>query len=598
MTIDAETLCGAFQKTAAIAPEAIALRTVGGAQALTWNEYRQRVRAIAGGLTSLGVRRGDTVALLLTNRPEFNLVDTAAMHLGATPYSIYNTLAPEQITYLLESADSRVVVTEAQYVDRIVKAGGSVEHVVVVDAPDGDPAGLAALETTEPEDFDFEATWRAVTADDILTLIYTSGTTGNPKGVELTHAGMIAQLTGLDEVAEIRFGDRSLSYLPAAHIAERLSTHYVQLVRGAEITAVADVSLLLPALLDVRPTYWAGVPRVWEKLKVALEAGLAQASGPEAEVVGRAIELGYRNISGDLSAEEQVEYAELDRLVLSRVRAKLGFDELRWGLCGAAPIATETLEFFMAIGIRALEIWGMSESGGAATINPLHAPRPGTVGTPVPGVEIKVADDGELLIRGVTVMRGYRGEPEKTAAALIGDGWLATGDIGTIDEEGYVRIVDRKKELIINAGGKNMSPANIERAAKGQAPLIGQVVAIGDLRPYNTALVALDPDAAAAYAEKCGLADASAAALAEYPAVVEAVAASIAEGNQRLSRIEQIKRFSIVPSYWEPGTEELTPTMKLKRKPIAVKYADQIDRMYAVVPGGGVYEVEPPPAER
>jgi len=590
--LDVSSLCEAFQRSAAINPDGIALRTPGGAVEITWREYAARVRSIAAGLAALGVRRGHTVALMMTNRPEFNLCDTAAMHLGATAFSVYNTLAAEQIAHLFTNAENRVVICEAAFAERVAAAGGKVEHIVCID---GQPAGTLNLEDVEAAGdpgFDFEATWRAVGPDDVLTLIYTSGTTGPPKGVEITHANMLAQIAGTSAVLPVTSTDRIASYLPSAHVADRWSSHYQQMIFGLQVTCVADIRTIAAALADIRPTLWGGVPRVWEKIKAALEARFDTEADPQRKQAAQwAIATGLQKVRAEQAAingegpgpDETLlaEYAKADELVLSKIRQQLGLDDVHWSIAGAAPTSLDVLEFFGAIGLPICELWGMSELSCCATINPPGRIKLGTVGPAMPGVELAIADDGELLCRGPILMRGYRNEAQKTAEAIDADGWLHTGDVATIDDEGYVRIVDRKKELIINAAGKNMSPANIESRLKSASLLIGQAVAIGDRRPYNVALIVLDPDACAAYATKAGLPDASAATLCRNEGVVGAVSAAVEEANTGLSRVEQIKSFRILPVDWLPGGDELTPTMKLKRKPIAEKYAAEIESLYS-----------------
>jgi long-subunit acyl-CoA synthetase (AMP-forming) len=428
-----------------------------------------------------------------------------------------------------------------------------------------------------------------------LTLIYTSGTTGDPKGVEITHDNALAEAGLIHGCGGVYRGDRYTSYLPSAHIADRMSAHYLQMIFGTELTTVSDARTIAAVLAQVRPHIWFSVPRVWEKIKAAVEAQLASAQGAAAETINRAMELAYRRVRAqqaglELSQAEQEELGRLDAAVLAPIRARLGFAELRWAWSGAAPIAPQTLEFFMALGVPISEIWGMSEVTGLATGSPLDRVKLGSVGVVLPGVELRVEEDGEALVRGPIVMRGYRNDPDRTAEVLSEDGWLRTGDVVTVDEDGYVTIVDRKKELIINAGGKNMSPSNIENTVKAYCPLVGMAVAIGDARPYNTALLVLDSDVAAAFAAKAGLADATAAALAAHPAVVGAIAQGVAEGNAKLSRVEQVKRFRILPVFWEPGGDEITATMKLRRKPIGQKYATEIESLYADDPGPDVHE--------
>ena len=588
--LKAATLCEAFQLTAAERSDEVALRTIGDGLSITFGEYAERVRRLAGGLHALGVRRGDTVACMLTNRPEFHLLDTAAMHLGATPFSIYNTSSAEQIAYPLSDAGNRVMIAEAAFLDRVraaIEQTGTVEHLIVLDAAPEDAITLAELEAAEPGDeFDFEASWRAVVPDDVLTLIYTSGTTGPPKGVQLTHANELAECRGIDAVGHPRPGGSVVSFLPHAHIADRGLSHYAQMVWGHTVTCCPEVTEVFAHVADCHPTFWGGVPRVWEKLKAALEAGIEADPDEQTRALTRgAIELGLRKIRAEQAGEpvapalaEACERAE--REVYSKIRAKLGLERCEWYMIGAAPCPLEVLEFFAAIGIPICEVWGMSELTSIATLVPPERLKLGTVGPPIPGVEIRLDSDGEILVRGDTVMAGYRNQPEKTAEAIDADGWLRTGDIGQIDEDGYLKIIDRKKELIINAAGKNMSPANIEQQLKIGSPLIGQAMAIGDRRPYNVALIVLDPDACAALAPRHGLSDASLEAMSREPVVLAEVAAGVERANSHLSRVEQIKRFEVLPCDWPPAGDELTPTMKLKRRPIAAKYAAEIDALY------------------
>ena len=553
--LDAPTLCHAFQLTAARCADGPALRTAGGAVEISWREYAERVRRVAGGLASAGVRRGDTVAMMLSNRPEAFVVDTAAMHLGAVPFSVYNTSSAVQLVYLLGHAEAVVIVTEAAYLDAVLAARpvlAGLREVIVVDEGAGDRSLDEVEATPAPDGFDFAASWQTVQPDDVATLIYTSGTTGPPKGVQLTHQNLIAEWRLTSQLHPLRPAGRVMSYLPMAHLADRVAGHYAGLFSGASVTCVADPREAVAALPEVRPTMWMAVPRIWEKLRAALAPLVANAESPE-------------------------QWAAL----AAQIRSDLGLDDVDLLLSGAAPIAAEVLRFFGDLGLDIYEVWGMTETTACATCSPPGAHRVGTVGRALPGIEVKLADDGELLVRGPIVMPGYRNDPEKTAEAIDGDGWMHTGDIGRIDADGYVSIVDRKKELIINAAGKNMSPANIENAVKSACPLVGSVVAIGDARPYNTALVVLDPDAAGAFAAAHDIAETAPGALAQHPRVRAAIEQGIEQANATLSRVEQIKKHTLLAETWEPGGEELTPTMKLRRRPIAEKYAAQIESMYA-----------------
>ncbi|MBO0866289.1 MAG: AMP-binding protein, partial [Mycobacterium sp.] len=469
-TVRAATLCEAFQGTAAKHPDAVALRTLGDTVTITWRQYRDRVRAIAGGLAGLGVRPGDTVALMMSNRPEFHLCDTAVLHTGATPFSVYNTNPPEVLAYQFDNADNGVVICERQFLPQIFAAmeqGGSVKHVICVDgSPDG-TIGLDQLEASSPADFDFERSWRSVKADDVLTIVYTSGTTGPPKGVELTHTNFIENARITEELGGITHEDRSVSYLPDAHAANRWITHYQNLLHGLQITTVDDVKAVIPALSEVRPTIFLGVPRVWIKAKAGLEAAVAAEPPLKRALANWAFGVGRAQARAAserraLGLADKLRHVMADRLVLSKVRMQLGMDQLRLGVTGAAPIPPEVHEFVLGLGIPVCEAYGMTECTAGATMNRPEQIKIGTVGTALPGTEVTVAPDGEVLVRGKNVMRGYRKDPDKTAQAVGADGWLHTGDIGEIDDDGYLRIVDRKKELIINAAGKNMSPTNIE----------------------------------------------------------------------------------------------------------------------------------------
>ncbi|MBF6180567.1 fatty acid--CoA ligase FadD11 [Nocardia otitidiscaviarum] len=599
---EAKTSCAAFQRVAAIDPEAVAVRSVGGTQTLTWREYADQVRAVAAGLSALGIGRGDTVALMMANRVEFYPLEVGAQHTGATSFSVYNTLSAEQLAYVFANARNRVVICEEQYVRRARASGVDIETIVCVDGTPEGTIGVAELMASGRAVFDFDATWRAVGEDDIVTLCYTSGTTGNPKGVEITHANLAFECETYASVMPIEFGDRITSYLPTAHMADRVTALYLQEFRGTQITVVPDRTQLPAALADVHPTIWGAVPRVWEKLKAAVEFSVAsETDDTRRAALTWALEVAGRKAAAQLAGTsldevQAAEWAKADELVLSRLRAKLGLDQLKWALSGAAPIPPETLGFFYGLGIPISEVWGMSELTCVASVSPPEQARLGTVGKLLPGLEGRIAEDGEYLVRGPLVMKRYRDEPEKTAEALDADGWLHTGDIVTVDDEGYLRVVDRKKEIIINSAGKNMSPANIENTVKAATPLIGAMAVIGDNRPYNTALIVLDAESAGPYAAGRGLADASAAALAVDKGVIEDIARGVAAGNAKLSRVEQVKRFTILPTFWEPGGEEITLTMKLRRTPIAQKYASEIERLYADELAEHVHEPSDPHA--
>jgi long-subunit acyl-CoA synthetase (AMP-forming) len=574
-------MCEAFQTTVSQHGAKPALRFKDSEFEASWSEYGETVRRRAAGLAALGVGKGDTVGFMLVNRPALHLTDTAAMHIGATCFSIYNTSSPEQIEYLLKDAESRVIVTEVQFLESVLAARQQVEtleHIVVVDGSGEKIEGTISLERLEEEgadDFDFDAAWQAVEPEDVLCLIYTSGTTGPPKGVELTHDNMLAQWRSCWEIHETVSCGRFISFLPTAHIADRWAGLYAQMIHGTCVYCCPDVRQMVAYSIEVKPTSWGGVPRIWEKLKLALQMSFeSEPNIAKKKLTDSAFEVGRRFVAaymkGEISEDLQAEWDDADAKLFRGIRQLLGLDEVEWFVVGAAPTPPEVIEFFLAMGIEICEVWGMSETTSPATINPPGRIRIGTVGPPMPGVEIKLADDGEVMVKGPIVMKGYRNMPEKTAETFTEDGWLLSGDVGEFDEEGYLRIVDRKKELIINAAGKNMSPANIEAKLKAASPLIGQAVAIGDARPYNVALIALDPEAMAARDTTH-----------EDPVIIGEIAGAVEAANQRLSRVEQIKYHAIVDGEWAPGGDELTPTMKLKRRPIERKYAEQIEALYS-----------------
>jgi long-subunit acyl-CoA synthetase (AMP-forming) len=482
-----------------------------------------------------------------------------------------------------------MLICEQQYLPRVLEARArlpELAHVIVVDgdAPEGTIA-LADVESSSG-DFDVAASVAQIEPTDLLTLIYTSGTTGPPKGVQLIHRNLLAAVDGLEELISFPRDGRVISWLPAAHVAERNAHHYLPIVFGLQITCCDDPRQVLSYLPEVRPSWFFAVPRIWEKLKAGLETMIAGQPQEQRERSEAALAAAVRKVRMEQRGEEvPAELAEkvaaADAEIFAGLRAMLGLDQVEAINVGAAPTPVEVLEFFHAIGLPLAELWGMSETCGAGTVNPREKIKIGTVGPPAPGVQVKLDADGEVLVKSDVVMRGYRNLPEQTSAAFTADGWLRTGDVGEFDEDGYLRIVDRKKELIISAGGKNMSPANIEAAVKSSSPLIGQACCIGDQRSYNTALIVLDADFAPAWAAQQGIAESSLAELARDERVRAAVQEGVDAANASLARVEQIKKFTIVEGDWLPGGDELTPTMKLKRKPIGEKYAAHIDAMYS-----------------
>jgi long-chain acyl-CoA synthetase len=563
-----QTVPRRFLQTVRSRPDAVALRAKDGDgwAETTFAQYAEDACRVAAGLQQLGIGRGDRVVLMMRNRPEFFVADMGALLVGATPISIYNSSAPEQVEYLAGHCEAKAAILEdVGFLERFLKVRSelpALENIVLLEDPEG-----AAPDHVRPWDallgldpVDIEAASKMAQPHDLATVIYTSGTTGPPKGVMLDHANVCwtaesLRLTLAHVAAE---GRRLVSYLPMAHIAERMTSYYQQALLGYEVTTCPEPGEVASYLPQVRPEIMFAVPRIWEKVYAGIQAVVA-ADPQQKEAFERALETG-------------------DDAVLRPVRELLGLDQAISAITGAAPIPVEILEFFRSLGVPLAEIYGMSESSGPMTFDAIDV-RIGTVGRAIPGCEVKLAEDGEVICRGGNVFRGYLNDPVKTAEALDADGWLHSGDIGEIDDDGYLRIVDRKKELIITAGGKNVSPANLEAALKA-FPLIGQACVIGDGRPFVSALLVLDPEVAQSWAKQHGLDGATLAEVAEHPEMRAEIEREVAEANKRFSSVEQVKKFALLGEEWLPDSEELTPTMKLKRRGIHTKYADVIEDLY------------------
>jgi long-subunit acyl-CoA synthetase (AMP-forming) len=575
--VEAGDLCEAFARTVARWADDAAMRTSDGSVELTWAEVDVMVRRTAGGLRELGVARGGTTAMVLTNRYEAAVVDLATLHLGAVPLSLYNSSSVAQLGYLVADSRADVVVTETALADRVREALAELAEpprLVVIDGPGPEPDWAALTGTGVPLN---EGERPELSPDDLITVVYTSGTTGEPKGAELTHYNILEQIRGLHSLGRLPEGGRAISYLPFAHMGDRLCAYYMPVVSGATITYHADPRTAVDLLPRVRPSLYMAVPRIWQRVQAGAEKYIAAA--PDRAELEEAVELGGR--LHDL----RVEGAEPDPTLrqgweahherLAALRRAIGVDAGELLFTGAAPLPAETLRFFAAIGTDLCECYGQSETAGIILCNPADRPRPRTNGLPLPGVEAKLAEDGELLLRGPMVMAGYRGKPELTAAAFDDQGWLRSGDVFDTDSAGYYRIVDRKREIIVLSTGKKVSPVLVENTVSAAAPLAGSVVCIGEGRPYVTALIALEPTAAQAVTG-----DDDPARNATDSRLTDALRDAVGQANESLGAAEQVRRFRVLDRAWQPGTDELTPTMKLKRRPIADKYADEIDSLY------------------
>jgi long-chain acyl-CoA synthetase len=598
--IGGRTLCDLLAEHAAGHGDAPAMswRREGTWHTLSWHQYRERVAEVAMGLAGLGVGRGDFVAIMATNRPEHVLVDQAAVHAGATPTTFYFTLPPEQIRYVAGHCEAKVAVLEDRDMlkrwQELRDDLPALRHLVVLDgAEEGDGPGVLGWDDLVARGRDalagdragFEELRRRVGPEDNATLLYTSGTTGPPKGVLLTHHNILYQVTALDRLNRLPQGGSSVSYLPLAHIAERVLSIYGPLTRRSHVWFCPDPAQAVEYVRQARPTLFFGVPRVWEKVRAGIQAKLAaEENQRKRRIAERAVETGLEVVRRTQRGEPvpfglRLRHAVLDRLVLAKIRQAIGLDRCSFASSAASPLAVDVAEFFAALGLPLVEVYGMTETTAVATGNRPGRVKIGAVGPALAGIEVRLAGDGEVLVRGPINTPGYFRQPGATAELIDADGWLHTGDVGELDGDGYLKIVDRKKELIITSSGKNLSPANIEALLK-EHPLIGQALIYGDDRPHVVALVVLDHELAPGWAARNGLAATDLADLAASEQVLAEVRLAVDAANQRLSRIEQVKRFEVLPVEWTAESEELTPTLKLRRRIIHAKYAERIDALY------------------
>jgi long-chain acyl-CoA synthetase len=561
---------------------------VGGAwQPTSYRRYVDECRTAGRALVALGFARGGVVAILGFNRPEWVIFNHGAMLAGGAGAGIYTTCSPDEVAYIVDHSESLVVLVEdrAQY-DKVAARRAAMPHlkwiVTMRGAPPiDDPAVLSwdqflARAATVPER-DLDARIDALEQAQLATLIYTSGTTGPPKGVMLSHRNLAWTAQALATVGEGTDADCSLSYLPLSHIAEQMATIHMPATVGAAVYFAESIEKVPDNIKETRPTVFFGVPRIWEKFHAGLTAKLGEVQGGKkrlldwtrrvcAEVNRR------RDRSEPLGRVLELQYRLANRLVIRKLKAAMGMDRARTCISGAAPIARDVLEFFSSIDLPVREIYGQSEDSGPTSYNLPGRTRIGTVGIALPGIEVKIADDGEILVRGPNVFLGYYKEPEATADALA-DGWLCSGDLGELDADGFLTITGRKKEILITAGGKNIAPKNIEAGIK-QNPLVAEAVVIGDRRKYLTALITLDDAAAQRFL------GGSATPAHESTEIQASIQKTIDEVNQTMARVEQIKKFTVLSRAFAIDSGELTPTMKIKRKVVTEKFAPEIEAMY------------------
>ncbi|MFW5877417.1 MAG: AMP-dependent synthetase/ligase, partial [Myxococcota bacterium] len=574
------------------ARDAYFVRRDEGWRGTSWAEYADQVKRAGKSLMALGFEPGQSIAILGFNRPEWAVADLACMAVGGAPAGIYTTCSPEEVRYIADHCEAPVVVVENEEQWRKIEAERDrmphLRHVVTMQGVPAIDADLVMTwdefmaAGTEVADADFFARMDALEPDQCATLIYTSGTTGPPKGVMLSHGSLAWTGQALLDLVALGPEDRALSYLPLSHIAEQNVTLHGAITIGVSIYFAESMEALPKNLAEVQPTMFLGVPRVWEKLQAGIAAKLGSATGAKKRLLDWAMGVG-RRVSA-LRMEEGreptgwlgLQYALAHKLVFSKLKAAIGLRDAKLCCSSAAPLAREVIEFFAALDVQIMEAYGMSENnGGPTTFNLPGRCRLGTVGPAVPGQEVRIADDGEILVRAPNVMLGYSKDPAATDETLR-DGWLCTGDLGSFDEDGFLRITGRKKEIIITAGGKNVAPKNIEHAIKNH-PLVAEAVVIGDRRKYLSALITLDPEAATAWARERGIAPAE---VHQAAALRDELQQCIDEVNSHLARVEQIKRFTVLPRPFTVEAGELTPTMKIKRRVIHEHFGDEIESMY------------------
>ncbi|MEV5891225.1 AMP-dependent synthetase/ligase [Nonomuraea fuscirosea] len=566
-----------------------------GWRTLTYGQARERILEIAAAFAALGLQPGEAVALMMVNRSEHVLADLGAVHAGGVGCTVYSTFASEQIEFVAGDVGARFAVLGgpadlARWEPVLDRLDGLRKIIMVEDAPEGDRfmswADFLDLgrERLAADPGTVEARWRAVTQDDVATVLYTSGTTGTPKGVPLTHTNIFYEVAATDRLTSLPVRGTQISYLTYAHIAERILSLYLPLVKASHVHFCTDLANLGGTLGQVRPMMFFGVPRVWEKMMARLLAVLATQPEEQQAAVRQAMAAGAAYVEAGqyghtITPEIQAAYDKADASLLSVIRGMIGFDRAEWTATGAAPLAPEVQRFYAGLGLKVIDVYGMTETTGAFTGNSPACYRLGSVGRAEPGVEVRIAEDGEILTRSPLNTRGYLNRAGAGAELLDEDGWLHTGDIGTVDDDGFYRVVDRKKELIITAGGENISPAEIENHLK-QHSLIGQALAYGDNRPYPVAVLTLDAEVAPGWAQARGIAYASLAELAEHPDVLKEVEAAVEGANTKLARVQQVKKWALLGVEWTAETAELTPSLKLKRRIIHAKYADIIEGLY------------------
>jgi long-chain acyl-CoA synthetase len=594
-----DTVVGTFRETARRLAGNVAfkVKTDDGWREIPWSEYERDVRRAYGGLRGAGLDRGDKVAILSANRPEWHIADIAAQALGGVTVPIYSTNSPPQVAYIAAHSESKAIVVEnaaqlAKVLDRRHELP-ELRRIIVID-PEG--AALSDVIVTwaqlvdegdrflaaNPKDFDEHAA--AISPEDLATLVYTSGTTGPPKGAMLTHDNIVWTCDSLGQVLMAGEEDRKLSYLPLSHIAERVTSHFLQIAQGSQTWFAQSIDTLAADLRDCRPTIFFGVPRVWEKFYAGITNLLESLPAEQKDAAEQAIQLGLKRVEArqagtSLPDDLEQKYQDADAKLFALARGALGLDQHKALVSGAAPINPDVLKFFHAIGLPVAEVYGQTEDNGPTSINRPEHIKIGTVGPALPGVQITIAHDGEILVKGGNVGPGYFKDPLATKDLIDDEGWMHSGDIGEVDDEGFLRITDRKKDLIITAAGKNIAPQVIENMLK-YSPWISQAVVIGDRRPYLTAILTLDEEKVTGFAQQKSIPFGDFAELTQHADIQQLVETAVQEVNAQLARVEQIKKWTILERDFQQDADEVTPTLKVRRRAIADKYSDVIEAMY------------------
>jgi len=595
------TLCSLFWARVQQWPDEVIIRDkrLGIWRALTWRDLGQQVMQVALALDDCGFGVGDMACILSNTNKEWLFADLGILCSGGVSTGIYPTDAPSQVEYLINDCKASVIfVEDEEQLDKVLLARPncpSIQKIVIFDTKGlqafSDPMAVSFADfcdegrkLSQADTSDWSEMLQRARPDDLAILIYTSGTTGPPKGAMISHHNLVFQCVNGCSVLDQKKGDERLAFLPLCHVAERVIGAYYSLYTGTVINFCEGPDTVVENVREVQPTVFGGVPRVWEKFYSGVQIAIAEGTAFQKWAYARGLNAAFQVVDLNLARKPvpwilRAQYWLASLLVLKNIRRSIGFDRCRWMLTGAAPVSPQLVRWYLALGLQLLEVYGQTENVGMATVTYPGEVKLGSVGKPVPYGELKISEDGEVLLRGDHVFMGYYNMPEKTAE-VISDGWLQTGDVGCIDEQGYVSIIDRMRDIIITAGGKNVTPSEIENELKF-SPYVSDAVIIGDGRKYLTGLVMIDHDNVANFAQDRDVPFTNFASLCRAPEVVDLVRGEIERVNESFARVEQVKDFRLIDVLLTPEDDELTPTMKLKRSFVSEKYSDLVEEMYS-----------------